>query len=262
MNKHELEILEVGLFEDFTHRIDFDVEFAIKKAQEFDMPVDYFKFYKSISSVYSSKIEGEKIDFDSFFKHKFLNVEYKMDYTQKADDLFDAYEFIELADLNLKNLQEAHSIITRNLLPKSQQGFIRTNPMFVVNNEDRIEYVAAESFVLKNELERLFKDIEYLKSETLTSQEVFYFGSLIHLVFVKIHPFQDGNGRVARLLEKWFLFSKLGQDASGVQLEKNYFQELDSYYANIKVLGLEYEKLKYENSLSFLLMTINSLKKH
>ena len=31
----------------------------IKKIKKIEIPVDYFQFYKSISSVYSSKIEGE-----------------------------------------------------------------------------------------------------------------------------------------------------------------------------------------------------------
>ncbi|MBL0098191.1 MAG: Fic family protein [Bacteroidetes bacterium] len=34
---------------------------------------------------------------------------------------------------------------------------------------------------------------------------------MIHLVFVKIHPLNDGNGRSARLIEKWFLAQKLGK---------------------------------------------------
>lgn len=51
----------------------------IDKSRKIEMPVDYFKFYKSVSSVYSLKIEGEDIDFDfdSFFKHKFLKVKFK-----------------------------------------------------------------------------------------------------------------------------------------------------------------------------------------
>jgi Fic family protein len=148
MEFRQLSKLNIDLFDQYKQHIDFDVKLALDKAQEFDMPVDYFKFYKSVSSVYSSKIEGENIDFDSFFKHKFLNVDYKAEYTQKADDLFEAYDFIEEKPITLANLKEAHAIVTRNLLPKSQQGLIRTNPMFVVNDEDKIEYVAAPANIL------------------------------------------------------------------------------------------------------------------
>lgn len=112
------------------------------------MPVDYFKFYKSLSSVYSSKIEGEEIEFDSFFKHKFLNVDYKLGYTQKANDLYEAYEFIDEHLITLENVQEAHTIITRDLLPEQLQGQIRTNPMFDIYEKDRIEYVAADAQTL------------------------------------------------------------------------------------------------------------------
>jgi Fic family protein len=76
---------------------------------------------------------------------------------------------------------------------------------------------------------------------------------------VKIHPFQDGNGRTARLIEKWFLLEKLGEKANAIQLEKNYYKNLSHYYNNIKKIGLEYEDLNYRNSLDFLLMTVESL---
>jgi len=76
------------------------------------------------------------------------------------------------------------------------------------------------------------------------------------LVFVKIHPFQDGNGRTARLIEKWFLIEKIGQKAISIQLGKNYFKRLNDYYFNIKKLGLEYEELDYRKSLDLLLMTV------
>ena len=43
-------------------------------------------------------------------------------------------------------------------------------------------------------------------------------------------------------------------------LERNYYQDLDSYYFNLKKIGLEYTDHDYSKSLFFLLMTINSLK--
>jgi len=227
--------------------------------EKIDTPVDYFQFYNSVSSVYSSKIEGENIDFDSFYKHKFLNIQYQPDYTKKADDLYLAYEFIFKNKLNLENLQKAHSILSSNLLPKNQQGFIRNNPMFVINNDDRIEYVATEPNKVKSELDKLFNDIKKLQTAKLDDFEIFYYAAYIHLVFVKIHPFQDGNGRAARLIEKWFLIEQINDKATAVQLEKNYFKNLERYYSNIKKIGIEYDTLDYSKALDFLVMTAKGL---
>ena len=176
-----------------------------------------------------------------------------------TDDLYAAYDFIENQKLTLKNVQKAHSILSSSLLPKSQQGLIRTNPMFVINSDDRIEYIAASPEIVKTELNKLLDDIKLLINTDLNPCEVFYYASMFHLVFVKIHPFQDGNGRTARLLEKWFLMEKIGQKATAVQLEKNYYKHLEDYYANIRKLGLEYEVLDYRKSLDFLLMTVNGM---
>jgi Fic family protein len=252
----DFEILIDKLLDDYTKNVKESPLDKIDKIKKVDMPVDYFKFYKSVSSVYSSKIEGEDIDFDSYFKHKFLKVKFKPDYTRKADDLYSAYDFIDNNKLTFENVQKAHSILSKNLLPKSQQGLIRSNPMFAINSDDKIEYVAASPEKVKSEIDKLFNDIDLLQRTDLNPFEIFYYASLLHLVFVKIHPFQDGNGRTARLIEKWFLIEKIGQKATSVQLEKNYYKKIKDYYNNIRKLGLEYEDLNYSKSLDFLLMTI------
>ena len=255
----DFKILTSDLFEEYKRIVGESPLLQINKVKKLEIPVDYFQFYKSVSSVYSSKIEGEDIDFDSYFKHKFLNVKLKPAYIRKADDLYLAYDFIDNRQLNFENVRKAHSILSANLLPKSQQGLIRTNPMFVINNEDRIEYVASSPDVVKEELDKLFYDVKVLLESKIDSFEVFYYASLLHLVFVKIHPFQDGNGRTARLLEKWFLLEKIGIKAMVVQLEKNYYNNLKDYYGNIRKLGLEYDYLDYSNSLDFLLMTVKGI---
>ena len=131
--------------------------------------------------------------------------------------------------------------------------------MFVINSDDRIEYVAASPEIVKNETEKLFDDIKLLRDIELSEAEIFYYAALIHLVFLKIHPFQDGNGRTARLIEKWFLMEKIGPKATAIQLEKNYYKQLDKYYQNIRKIGLDYESLDYSKSLDFLLMTVKML---
>ena len=123
--------------------------------------------------MYSSKIEGENIDYDCFFKHRFLNIKFNTDYTKKADDLFAAYEFITKNRLTLENLQKAHTILSANLLPKTHQGIIRTNPMFVFNSDDRIDYVAADPNVVNTEICKLFNDIDYLLKIVVSSMDIY-----------------------------------------------------------------------------------------
>jgi Fic family protein len=252
-------ILTDNLLDDYTKAVKESPLAKIDKSKSLEIHVDYFQFYKSVSSVYSTKIEGEDIDFDNYFKHKFLKVKFKPDYTRKADDLYAAYDFIDNNRLTLENVKKAHSILSKNLLPKSQQGLIRSNPMFVINSDDKIEYVAASPEIVKSELDKLFHDVSILQCKELNPFEIFYYSSLLHLVFVKIHPFQDGNGRTARLIEKWFLIEKIGEKASSVQLEKNYYKKLKDYYLNIRKIGLEYEDLDYSKCLNFLLMTVKGI---
>jgi Fic family protein len=252
-------ILTDKWIEDYTNAVAESPLNKIHRIKKIDLPVNYIEFYKSVSSVYSSKIEGVDIDFDSYFKHKFLKVKFKPDYTRKADDLYAAYDFIDNNSLTLKNVQKAHAILCKKFLPKSQQGFIRNNPMFVINSNDQIEYIAANPQELKPELDKLFHDIALLQQADLNAFEVFYYAALLHLVFVKIHPFQDGNGRTARLIEKWFLIEKIAENAAAVQLEKNYYKKLKDYYSNIRKIGLEYESLDYSKSLDFLLMTVTGI---
>ena len=254
-------ILNEQLIQEFKESCIISPLVKLNQLKKEELTVDYFQFYNSVSSVYSSKIEGEEIDFDSYFKHRFLHVKFKPYYTQKADDLYAAYEFIEKNQINLENIKKAHKILSKNLLPKSQQGFIRTNPMFVLNSDDKIEYIAANPQQLDKELAKFSHDLELIVNSNLNDYEIFYYASLLHLVFVKIHPFQDGNGRTARLIEKWFLRQKIGEKAAAIQLEKYYFINNADYYRNIRKIGLEYEFLDYSKSFDFLLMTAKSILK-
>jgi Fic family protein len=52
----------------------------------------------------------------------------------------------------------------------------------------------------------------------------------------------DGNGRSARLIEKWFLVSKLGKSLWSVNSEKYYWDNRPAYYENIS-LGFNYYAL-------------------
>ena len=82
-------------------------------------------------------------------------------------------------------------------------------------------------------MEDFFVEIQSFLSSNLTKEEVSYFASLIHLRFVHTHPFSDGNGRIARLLEKWFIAEKLGESFWKIPSEEYYKNNLQLYYKSI-----------------------------
>ncbi len=255
----KLQIIPIALLEQYDLQVRKDLLILFESLKDAEISTDSFSFYTSVSSVYSSKIEGEDIELDSYVKHKKFGVEFLPDYTKKTDDLYNAYTFAKLNVLNKTNIEEAHKILSKHLLSSNQQGIIRSQNMYVSTPDGKIEYVAATPFEVEGEMEKFYSDIEVLLQQKLTINEVFFFASMIHLVFVKIHPWNDGNGRSARLLEKWFLAQKLGDQAWFVQSEKNYYINHQTYYNNIRKLGLEYSNLDYSMALQFLLMLPNSL---
>lgn len=254
MNKFNLNIISGDLLQEYKNHTNNSSIEIFKKLEDSPLSISSFSFYTSVSAVYSSKIEGENIELDSYVKHKRFGIEFKPDYTRKIDDLYSAYEFAQSNSLNEQNINFAHQLLTKNILPEYKQGKIRTTNMYVTTSDGKIDYVAASPFAVASELDKLYKDIAGLLQDDLSFEEVFYFAAMIHLIFIKIHPFDDGNGRTARLLEKWFIAEKLGKESWYIESEKQYYQNHSVYYQNIRRLGLEYELLDYSKALSFLLM--------
>lgn len=256
---HDLQIISKSLLQDFKNKVSQNLHDAFEKLTDAEISTENFSFYTSVSSVFSSKIEGENIELDSYIKHKKFGIEFLPDYTKKIDDLYNAYIFAKGNELNEINITKAHKLLSKHIVSTHKQGKVRTQNMYVSTPDGKIEYVAATPFEVPTEMAKFYNDIAVLLKSNLTIEEVFYFAAMTHLVFVKIHPWNDGNGRSARLIEKWFLAQKLGEKAWFIQSEKNYYQNHQTYYKNIRLLGLEYSELDYLQSLPFLLMLPNSL---
>ena len=192
--KKILQIIPKDLLTQYLEQVPKGLQDAFDDLQDAEISTDTFSFYTSVSSVYSSKIEGETIELDSYIKHKKFGIEFSADYTRKIDDLYDAYTFAKINELNENNVVKAHALLSKNILTKNSQGKYRTQNMYVSTPDGRIEYVAASAFEMEAEMRKFYADLDLLLETEMSIEEVFFYASMIHLVFVKIHPWNNGNG--------------------------------------------------------------------
>lgn len=219
-----------------------------------------FEYYIIASSLFSSKIEGNSLDLNSFMNNRGQKTTAKKKEFQEIEDLVNAYRFAAEHKLTQANSLKAHQMLAKMLLKATERGKYRKTQVGVFDNTTgRPVYLAVEPEFVKREVSKLFVDITILLERNLSSKETFYYASMIHLWVAMIHPFSDGNGRMARLMEKWFLASKLGASAWSINTEKYYWDHRPKYYKNIS-LGYNYYTLKWERCIPFLLMLPEALK--
>jgi Fic family protein len=254
----KLKILKEDFLYDYEKQLRVDVEKEFFQLRNKSQTVDDFKFYLANSAVHSSNIEGNTVDFDTYLKSSEFKLHLKTKEIKEIEELIGAYQFARENILTLENILKAHEILTQSILIKKERGKIRKVKVGV-RSEGRLIYLAVEPEFIKQELEKLFADIALLLKTKLTTEEIFYYAAYIHLVFVIIHPFVDGNGRATRLIEKWFLAKMLGENAWCITSEKNYWDNRPAYYKNLQ-LGVNYYEVKYEKSIPFLLMLPNALR--
>jgi len=218
-----------------------------------------FEYLTKSSAIYSSNIEGNSIDLNSYMNYEMNKDKFKVGKEiEEIEDLIEAYGFAQRNKLNEKNLLNCHKIFSDTLLIRSKRGKYRIERVGVFGKSG-LAYMAVEPDFVEKEMKVFFRDINELISSELNEIEVFYFASLIHLRFAHIHPFRDGNGRAARLLEKWFIAEKLGREFWKISSEEYYKKNQARYYETINI-GENYYELNYDKCLEFLEMLPNCLK--
>ncbi|MDO4444758.1 MAG: Fic family protein [Bacillota bacterium] len=121
---------------------------------------------------------------------------------QEVKNAYAAYERIsEINPYNLEHLKKFHGIMTKYLVEES--GRFRLGEEGVFNGEQCI-FMAPPARFVPQLMEELFSWMNTVQKDV----HPLILGSVFHYEFVFIHPFADGNGRMARLwhtaiLAKW-----------------------------------------------------------
>ena len=249
-----MQILSLDHLADYQKQQKFTLRKHLNAIDKRKYNANNFDLFSGESSVFSSQIEGSTVTENDWLNYKMQGVGKGTARIKEVQDLQDAYTFCRTNSINKKTILQVHKIASNTILSdKTQKGKLRKVKVYV-GNAFKIIYTCAAPEIVETEFNKLVADIDYLNKQTLTVNEAFYFASLIHLMYVKIHPFTDGNGRTARLLEKWFLSHHLGAVAWYIRTEKHYREKQTNYYDWLNVCGNSYDNLQLQNCIPFLLM--------
>lgn len=121
---------------------------------------------------------------------------------QEVKNAYAAYErFSEIDPYNIQHLKQFHGIMTKYLAEES--GDFRSGEEGVFNGDQCI-FMAPPARLVPQLMDELFSWMNAARSEV----HPLILSSVFHYELVFIHPFSDGNGRMARLwhtaiLAKW-----------------------------------------------------------
>ena len=150
---------------------------------------------------------------------------------QEVKNAYDAYEHIlEIDPYNIRQLKKYHGIMTKYLAEES--GEFRSGEEGVFQGEQCIFMAAPARFVAQL-IDELFLWMKEEKDEL----HPLIMSCVFHYEFVFIHPFSDGNGRMARLwhtamLSKWKpVFAYIPIESQIEKFQNGYYEAISRCHA-------------------------------
>ena len=117
------------------------------------------------------------------------------------------------------SIKQIHSLILKNIDDENKGKYRTTNVII-----SGAEHKPPQSFEVQSKMQEFIKNY----NENITKLHPIELASFVHIEFVKIHPFIDGNGRTSRLLMNLELI-KAGFPPVVIELEDRleYYKALD-----------------------------------
>jgi Fic family protein len=193
----------------------------------------------SVEGQESSKIEGELLDRDSLQssikKHFGLPTTRKRSGEREArmaQLLCKVYETFDLP-LTHEMLFEWHAILFKGLDRITDNGKYRSHeePMQIVSSRYGPQKVYFEAPPSRQILSEMSKYTDWYNLQD--SKSILGKAAVAHVYFESIHPFEDGNGRIGRLLAEKKLFQGVGKPVL-IALSKTFENHKKDYYSGLE----------------------------
>ena len=133
--------------------------------------------------------------------------------------------------LKLEEILNMHKTVIEGSVDKEKIGKFRPADVYVVDDlgggKEMLRYKAPASSKVAGLIEDL---LTFIQSAEKSGMHPIIIAGIFHLEFVSIHPFTDGNGRVARLLTQLLLYRMNWDFRKIIVLEDYYNQDRLAYY--------------------------------
>ena len=144
------------------------------------------------------------------------------------------HESAEHMEFSTNVILQLHSLVCR-FMPNPGGKFKSTNNEIVEKHPDgtkRVRFIPTSAHLTPTEMEAMVEN--YKNSIGSLNQDPLIIVPLVILDFLCIHPFSDGNGRVARLLTLTLLYHFDYQVGRYISLERVFEETKESYYETLE----------------------------
>lgn len=208
----------------------------------------YMVTKSKVRSIHSSlAIEANSLslfDVENILEHK--QIIGKRDEIQEVKNAIEAYDKINNYDYKSeKDLIEVHRLMMKYF--DEDNGSYRNHGEGVEKN-GKVIYMAPESILVPSLMKSLF---EFINNSDIN---LILLSAIFHYYFVAIHPFSDGNGRLARYWVSLMLI-KYNKNFEFIPIEEEMYLNHEEYYSSIAQCHVNGNANIF---IKFFLKTINS----
>ena len=150
---------------------------------------------------------------------------------QEVKNAYDAYEHLsEIDPYDIRYLKQFHGVMTKYLVEESERFRSGEEGVF---NGDRCIFMAPPARLVPQLMTALFAWMKEAQDDV----HPLILSSVFHYEFVFIHPFSDGNGRMARLwhtaiLSKWKpVFEYIPIESQIEKFQEEYYEAISRCHA-------------------------------
>ena len=194
------------------------------------MPLERDAFARSVHS--STWIEGNLLSLDQvrmISEGQDILVEQKQ--KLEVTNCLEAMRWVmknKAKPVTESGLLEVHGRMIKGLLANERIGKYRTVQNYIVDARKKVIFTPPASSKVQARMGELFMWLKKEDSHPIVRSAIF------HHKFLTIHPFVDGNGRVARVISQWLLWEKGFDPLCTLGLDDFFAQNRARYYDMIQ----------------------------